>query len=348
MAAQFPDDNTVRAALMLASRAPSVHNSQPWLWRVGPRSLHLYADPALHLKHTDPDRRDFIVSCGAALDHCAVALAALGWQATIHRLPNPAVPNPNVPNPNVPDHLASITVRHHTVGESDTALAAAITQRRTDRRIFSSRPVHLGDIAWMGARVARMGVSLRRVETTTDFKAILTQALWQHALDSGYAEELTTWSGRHAATAGVPTRNIPDSDPASAVPARIFAGAALDQPLHAPPAYDNGVLLALGTSADDRLSRLRAGEATSSALLTATARGLATCLVSEVLEVVETRRMLRSEIFDDRYHPQMLVRVGWAPAGADPLPATPRRPVSDRVTRLDGAPLAGFDDEHSA
>ena len=93
---------------------------------------------------------------------------------------------------------------------------------------------------------------------------------------------------------------------------------------------------------------MRAGEATSSALLTATTRGLVTCLVSEVLEVAETRTMLQSEIFDDRYHPQMLVRVGWAPAGADPLPATPRRPVSDRVTRLDGAPFDGFDGQYSA
>jgi len=338
MAAEFPDDNTVRAALMLATRAPSVHNSQPWLWRVGTHSLHLYADPAQHLKHTDPDRRDFILSCGAALGHCAVALAAMGWQPIIHRLPNPAEP----------DHLASITVRRHTAGETDIALAAAIDQRRTDRRTYSSQPVLLGDIAWMGARVARMGVSLRRVETTTDFKAILTQALWQHALDPDYAQELTDWSGRHAADSGVPARNTPESDPASAVPARVFAASALNQPTDAPPAYDNGVLLALGTSADDRLSRLRAGEATSSALLTATSRGLATCLVSEVLEVRETRKMLQSEIFDDRCYPQMLVRVGWAAADADPLPATPRRPIGDRVRRLDGAPFVGLDGEHSA
>ncbi len=99
--------------------------------------------------------------------------------------------------------------------------------------------MHLGDIAWMGARVAPMGVSLRRVEATTDFKVSLTQAMWQQALDSDYAEELTTWSGRHAATAGVPARNTPESDPesdpVSPVPARVFAGSALDQPPHAPP-----------------------------------------------------------------------------------------------------------------
>ncbi|MCV7151294.1 Acg family FMN-binding oxidoreductase [Mycolicibacterium pyrenivorans] len=333
MTAHFPDDITLRAALTLATRAPSVHNSQPWLWRVGPHSLHLHADRSLHLPHTDPDRRELMISCGASLNHAVVALAALGWQAKIHRFPNP----------DDPDHLAAITLHRHAAGETDIELAAAIAKRRTDRRNFTSRPVDLGDIAWMGARVARMGVSLRRVETTTDFKAVLTQAVWEHAFDPDYAEELTMWSGRYAAAAGVPARNIPESDPRAAVPSRVFAGTALDQPPQAPPEFDHGVLLALGTSADDDLSRLRAGEATSLALLTASARGLATCPVSEVLEVAETRTMVRSEIFDERYFPQMLVRVGWAPPDADPLPATPRRPLHERVTRLDGSPLGGWD-----
>jgi hypothetical protein len=57
---------------------------------------------------------------------------------------------------------------------------------------------------------------------------------------------------------------------------------------------------------------------------------------------------LQSEIFDDQYYPQMLVRVGWARDDADPLPLTPRRPLSERVTRLDGAPLEALDEEDSA
>ena len=80
MSTHFPDAATMRTALALAIRAPSVHNIQPWQWRVGVDSLHLYADPTRHLVHTDPDGRDLMVSCGAALHHCAVALAALGWQ----------------------------------------------------------------------------------------------------------------------------------------------------------------------------------------------------------------------------------------------------------------------------
>ena len=32
-------------------------------------------------------------------------------------------------------------------------------------------------------------------------------------------------------------------------------------------------------------------------------------------------------------------RIGWAPVNADPLPSTPRRDLSEMVTRLDGSPL---------
>ena len=93
MSAHFPDVETIRSALMLAVRAPSVHNSQPWLWRIGDHTLHLYANRDLHLPRTDPDARDLMLSCGATLHHCQVAFAALGWQSKVRRLPNPADPN---------------------------------------------------------------------------------------------------------------------------------------------------------------------------------------------------------------------------------------------------------------
>jgi len=40
-----PGRETLLAALALAVHAPSVHNTQPWRWRFGRRSVHLYADP---------------------------------------------------------------------------------------------------------------------------------------------------------------------------------------------------------------------------------------------------------------------------------------------------------------
>jgi nitroreductase len=325
----LPDIDTLRSALASANRAPSVHNSQPWQWRVGDQSVHLHANADLRLPHTDPDARDLMLSCGAALHHCVVALGSLGWQARIHRFPNPADP----------DHLAVLTLSPCPAVDLDLSLAEAIPRRRTDRRYYSSWPVPHGDIALMGARAARAGVTLRRFDDLAELKRLVAAAAFRHRMDEGYLVELTTWSGRYDSTAGVPARNAPGPGAAGPVPSRAFAGGVLSQPPVAEAVDDDAVVLALGTAEDDRLAWLRAGEATSIVLLTATALGLASCPVTEPLELAETREALHRHVFGAERHPQMLLRIGWAPADADPLPSTPRRELAEVVTRLDGSPL---------
>jgi nitroreductase len=98
------------------------------------------------------------------------------------------------------------------------------------------------------------------------------------------------------------------------------------------PADDDAVVLALGTRDDNDVARLRAGEATSAVVLTATALGLASCPITEPLEIKEIRDEVAADVFGMSGYPQMLLRIGWAPVNAEPLPATPRRPLSDVVT----------------
>ena len=149
--------------------------------------------------------------------------------------------------------------------------------------------------------------------------------------------ELTTWSGRYASLAGVPAHNAPEFDPAAPIPLRLFAGPGPAQPPGTDSVHDNAAVLALGTKDDSTLARLRAGEATSLVLLSATALGLASCRITEPLEITETRDAVQIEVFGISGFPQMLLRVGWAPVNADPLPATPRRPLEDVVEYLDGS-----------
>lgn len=328
MSGSFPDLTTLRSALALAGRAPSVHNSQPWKWRRDGDRLHLYADPDLLLPHTDPDARDLMLSCGAALNHCLVALAALDWQARVHRLPDPADPH----------HLAIIEPFQYPAADLDITLAAAIPRRRTDRRHYSSWPVPRGDIALMGARAARAGVILRRVEDLQVLRGLVAEAAFRHRSDRDYLAELAVWSGRYASTAGVPARSVPGPDGVGRLPARDFAGGVLAHNLNTEGVDDNAAVLALGTVGDDPVSRLRAGEATSLVLLTATALGLASCPITEPLEVADTRSAVRADVFGAEGHPQMLLRIGWAPVNADPLPSTPRRALSEYTCDLDYPP----------
>ncbi|BBX67547.1 nitroreductase family protein [Mycolicibacterium psychrotolerans] len=95
---------------------------------------------------------------------------------------------------------------------------------------------------------------------------------------------------------------------------------------------DDGVLVVLATDGDDDLARLRAGEAASHLLLSATALGLASCPLTDPLRSTRDRLALACEIFDGRAHPQILMRIGPRAAGAAELPSAVRRPLAETTT----------------
>ena len=329
MTGQRPDHRTVREAIALANRAPSVHNTQPWRWLVGDYSVHLMADRSRHVPATDPDERDLLLGCGAALHHFRVALATSGWRAEAHLMPG-----------SDPDHLASIEMVPHDPAEEELALARAIPRRRTDRRGFTSWPVPIGHLELM-ARFSALAGGLLVPVTEPDPRhavvaAIAAAARWQES-NPAYREELAGWSGRgRAADDGVLAAGTPASSRVRGdTPMRTFPGGVLVEP-DTGPGGDDGELLVLATTDDDVLSRLRAGEAASAALLAATSLDLATCPLSQPLEVRDTRDRIRDEVLGGAACPQLVLRVGWVPTSARPLPRSVRRSLDETVSYLPG------------
>ena len=326
-----PDTNTLLGAVALANRAPSVHNTQPWRWLLGDESVHLMADRGRGVPVTDPDGRDLLLSCGAALHHLRVALGALGWRTTVHRLPIPADP----------DHLAAVRLAPSSPSAENITLAGTIGRRHTDRRRFSSWPVPDGHLDLMIRRAAKAGALLVPV-TDPITRDQLTRAIDQAADDQrtvpGYAEEIATWSGRsRVARDGVLAASAPPEQQIHGdTTMRAFPAGTLPDAETGRGEPDAGRLLVLATTDDDLVSVLRAGEAASAALLTATDLGLATCPLSQALEVPGTRALIRARILDSAGFPHLILRVGWAPAAAPALPESPRRATGDTVGYLPG------------
>lgn len=316
------DERTVRSALALAARAPSVHNSQPWTWRYDGSAVHLYADLRRWLPVTDAIGRDLVVSCGAALHHLRVALAASGIAARIRRMPDR----------DALDHLASVQLSARPAAEADVRSAKMITQRRTDRRRYGDWPVPTAFLEALEARAADDGVVLRAVDEAGG-RAFVIDAMREagelQRQTTSYTTETAIWTARLTGDDGIPSANLlVDAAGTGDGTARSFPPGSVTQT----PGNDGAVLLVLGTASDDQLSQLRAGEALSAILLHATDLGLATCPLSQPLEVESTYRAVRDDLLGGRLAPQVLVRVGWGPR--DPLPPTPRRPLSDIVELL--------------
>ncbi|MBF6327736.1 Acg family FMN-binding oxidoreductase [Nocardia transvalensis] len=317
MSRACPGIETVRAAVGLAQRAPSVHNSQPWRWRLVADTLHLYADATRHLAATDPDQRALVLSCGAALHHLRVALSTLGWAAEVRHLPTP----------HRPDHLAAIRLTPHRPTGIDIGLTAAMLHRRSDRRRFSYGQLPRRHTEAAAKYAARFGATVRHVPESArpQLAKLIRIAAERHADDALYQVELATWSGRRGDCDGVPARNTAPVRADDELPGRWFTNPALLDPAGG---SDDAQWSMICTAADDRRAQLRAGESLSALLLAATDLGLATCIQTEPLGIPDLREQIRASICDGAY-PQAMVRTGWVSTGAAPLPETPRRSLEE-------------------
>ena len=316
--------NQLITALEHALRAPSVHNSQPWRWRIADDTVELHADWNRHLVATDPDRRDLVLSCGAALHHLLVALAAQRVPVRVERRPDPEDPG----------HLATVTVQPNAGHPGDPALAPFISRRHTDRRRMSHRRVpvrHLQELAehaeQAGARLLPIVGDAMRTRLTDALQA----GMHRQEYSAGYATELELWTRRYlAARDGIPRTSIAAAPVTQSQPTalRRFPHGTLRQPVQrtgAGAADDAAELLVVVTPGDDVIDRLQAGEATSAVLLAATGLGLATTPLSQGVEIDETRQAIQRDVLRVPEHPQLLIRVGWPASTASEIPPTPRR-----------------------
>ncbi|HEX2357091.1 MAG TPA: nitroreductase family protein [Micromonosporaceae bacterium] len=302
-------------AARAARYAPSALNTQPWRWVVGPDGLDLYADRSRQLDAADPDGRLLTVSCGVALHHARVALAAQGWETSVARFPGPT------------DLLARITLGSR-IGMSPDAmrLFQAAEARHTDRRPVVDVPVERAAWDEVVAAATGEGVNLHRLtpDQVSDLASAAGHADALAAADPALRAELALWvGGDRPSGAGLPDTVIPARPPQTVVPEREFdrRGTLEVGEGHARAA----VYAVLFGDTDDPPAWLRAGEALSAAWLTATRLGLAVLPFTAVIEIPATRQIIRN-LLANLGHPYVVLRVGTAdPEHAGP-PHTPRLP----------------------
>ena len=123
----------MRQLIAAAVAAPSVHNTQPWLFRIDDDIIHLYADASRQLQAQDPDGRALLMSCGAALLNLRLAAEHYGHTEPGRRSSRTTTTRSTLPP-------STCTVRSSPTGMVDE-LFAAIPHRHTNRLPYEDRPV---------------------------------------------------------------------------------------------------------------------------------------------------------------------------------------------------------------
>lgn len=318
-------DDDARAAVETACRAPSVHNTQPWRWRINGSTIELHSDRDRQLTASDPEGRNLLISCGAALHHLQVAAANLGRELETSRRPDAADP----------DLVAVAELgRRVPVAPADAELLRALLHRTTDRRRFTTWPVpdqrleKLAEVAqgW-GTRIAVLTAPSSRATV----ERLVERAIEIQRDDPAARAEQERWVRRSRPFDGVPASAVPPQDHASEVPDRFDRATTAHDPRQSVVPGDG--VLAICTARDDAAAWLDTGETLSALWLRATIAGMSIVPLSQVIEVEQTRLSLRHRVFLDGAHPQLLVRVGWQAATRPALPPVPRRPLADVLDR---------------
>jgi nitroreductase len=307
--------------ITLACRAPSLHNSQPWNWEIDGTTLHLFAFPDRFDRRTMATDHEVLLSCGAALDHLQVAAVAAGWSSTVVRYPDTRNHH----------HLASTTFhRAERVSDHARVLGKAIGLRRTDRLAFDA-PEPWDDIANLLESIVNASVAHLDIVDDSGRPALAEASRRcedeRRLQDDTYDTELEWWTGYFGVADAIPSTAIPSTSEAAHVDvARAFPTYGFGD---ARPKIrrDRSKILVLSTYDDSRDVVLRCGEILSRVLLECTAFGLATCTLTHMIERHAAREDIR-RITGCRGEPQVLVRVGRAPAVEPSPPPTPRFPLS--------------------
>jgi len=305
-----------------AGRAPSVHNTQPWRFRVGEYAIELYADLGRKLR-VDPIGREMLISCGAALFGLRLAVRSLGYLPVVQLLPDPARLR----------LLARVTLgAREPMTAAERQMLDALPHRHTHRGPFASGPLPAGLVPRLQHDALAEGAELVLLDEAIGYQKLADIADTvgrRQDLDPVARAEVRRWSRVTADPAhdGVPAHAFPAS--AGRQPGRLRQRD-FDQgrrqgllPAGGPPPAATAVLITLG---DGRADWLRAGQALHRLLAHAAVSWVFASLYTQPLEADAIRVLIKDRLALPGT-PQMLLQLGLAHT----THATARRSPADLI-----------------
>lgn len=330
----FPANGTVGEKLQFvlhyALLAPSVLNTQPWRFKFNNDAIEIHANHSRALPVVDPMHRELIISCGAALEHLAVAIKHFGYVPEIRHFPDATQP----------DLLATIQLgSQETPSSEDALIFYALHRRSTHRKPFRPRSVSPGlfpDLVLAASSPETWSVLIPDDEPRRAIANLIAEADVIQGRDPQFREELARWLTPSGAKR------------ANGIPADVrgigHLGSLLENLLttkvdfgprraaaHRKLAENSPLIVVIGTLNDTPPAWLYAGRALARLLLRSRAAGVFASFFSQPVQVPETRRKL-AEFCNTDGQPQIVLRLGY---GDNIAARTPRYTIGEIVDQPD-------------
>jgi nitroreductase len=329
-----PASEKLQFLVRYAILAPSGHNTQPWKFVIRGAELELRADYSRSMPVADPDDRELVMSCGAALLHLRVAVRNFGYTCTTEICPEP----------DEPDLLARLRlIGVALAGRTDHKLFKAMGERRTARVPFENRPVPRA-LLYRWQRAAMYEDAWLHLVESEETKRQIAEMIAEgdriFGQDPEYRNEISRWlrSNDDAGRDGLPGYSLGLGALSSRVaPTGIFPAGNIQANRDLSLVLNAPAFVVLGTEDDTPTAWMTAGQALARVLLAAQAEGVSASFFLQPVELLQLRSRLMALLPEESGYAQITFRLGYGPK----VPPTPRRPVSEVVTVAEAGDFSG-------
>jgi len=313
----FPTHGSLHDRLLFLLRyailASSSNNSQSWQFAVQGDCVRVLMDERFWLPVCDPERREWHLNAGCALENLLVAAEHFGFGHRVDYFPDAGNP-------------ALAAVVQFSPGGSPSphrppVLFDMLTLRQTSHRLHQNRPVDQAVLATLQSGCVEEGVVLRFYSDRPMRRAFSSMVVRGDLLqfaDPAFRRELSVWIG--LGVFGTPWLT---SQMLKLLVRRVNIGRT--QSLRdAQLVISSPVMGVLATTRDDRTMQVQVGQVYERLNLAGTALGIRMQPMSQPVEVPELREELTRLLSPPVLFPQHPFRLGYA---APERRRTLRRPL---------------------
>lgn len=177
---QIPKDHW-EEIIRYACKAPSGHNTQPWIFRITPESMTILPDFKAALPMVDPDHRELYISLGCAAENACLAASHLGYTSRI-----------------ACRDARGITIQLTTeTDKMGNRLFSGIEKRQTNRSIYSDKKITEKTLNALSRVSPENQVQCHFYETGSSGAELLAQYILRgndiQMKDEEFKGELTSW-----------------------------------------------------------------------------------------------------------------------------------------------------------
>jgi hypothetical protein len=164
-----------------AIKAPSGHNTQPWLFRINEEHIRIYPNYDKSLPVVDPDNRELFISLGCAVENLRIAASQKGYNTDM-----------NISK----EGIITINLKRDNTIEPDT-LFKQISIRQTNRSIYNGRIISSDTISLLNSVFDTSTINARFYKNDTpEFNSIADYVITGNVLqmqDKAFTDELKSW-----------------------------------------------------------------------------------------------------------------------------------------------------------